>query len=370
MLLPGSPIDRLLPPVLLQQGPRDLLWWQWIALPVIAVVAWLTGALLGRLSAAIAARLARRTAVTWDDELVRELRGPASLAWTTFVAKALIGLIAMAPIPLRFVDQVLDALLFVAFFWALLRAVDVGVVVATGTGWAQTYPQSRSLVPLGSRVAKVAVFAIGIVAVLAEFGYPVASLIAGLGIGGLAVALAAQKTLENLFGAFTIGVDQPFREGDYVNVGGLQGTVEEVGLRSTRIRTLERTVVSIPNGKLAEMQIETFAPRDRYRLSHVLRVEHGTTAAQVRQITSGIEAALRREPKLFGTPSVRFTTIGEYSLHIEIYAQLATTDDGEFQRLREGLLLAFLEVVASAGARLAYPVRVLQQADQKAPAKQ
>lgn len=344
-----------------------MLWWQWIAFPCVMVAAWLLGAALGRLTIAVAMRLARRTSTKWDDKLIRGLHGPVALAWTLVFAQACVSLLQLAPIPERFVDELLHAGLFVAFFWALLRAVDVAVVATSTSGWARTYPQSRSLVPLGSRVAKVAVFAIAVVAVLAEFGYPVASLIAGLGIGGLAVALAAQKTLENLFGAFTIGVDQPFREGDFIKLADLTGTVESVGLRSTRVRTLERTIVTIPNGKLAEMQVETFAPRDRFRLAHVLRVAHDTSAAQVKQITTAIEALLRAQPKLFGEPAVRFTTIGEYSLHIEIAASLSTTDDGEFQLLREELLLGFLSAVERAGAALAYPVRTVQQAGRKAP---
>ena len=344
-------------------------WWQWIALPLVLTAAWLCGTILGQATVSVARRLARRTQAKWDDELADRLDGPATLAWTMLAAQAWVALLRLPAGAEIFLGRIFHAGLFVAFFWALARAVDVGSILAKESGWAHTYPQSRALVPLGSRVAKVAVVAIALVAVLAELGYPVASLIAGLGIGGLAVALAAQKTLENLFGAFTIGVDQPFRVGDYIKLADVSGTVEEIGLRSTRLRTLDRTIVTIPNGKLVEMQVETFAPRDRFRLAHTLRLAHGTEAAQVKQIVAGLEAALRAAPKLAGEPSVRLTAIAELGLVIEVYAYLDTTDDAEFQRIREDLLLAFLAVVEGAGARLAVPVRSIVQASPEAPAR-
>src|SRR5690606_10832654 len=117
---------------------------------------------------------------------------------------------------------------------------------------------------------------------IAQFGYPVATILAGLGIGGIAVALGAQKSLEHFFGSVSIGVDQPFRVGDWVNVGGAEGEIEAIGLRSTRIRTMDRTVISIPNGQLAESRTENFATRERIRLRAIIGVEYGTSAAKMR----------------------------------------------------------------------------------------
>lgn len=115
---------------------------------------------------------------------------------------------------------------------------------------------------------------------LGDGSFDVRTTVAGLGIGGLAVALAAQKTLANLFGAISIGVDRPFREGDYIKVGEVEGTVEAIGLRSTRLRTLDRTVVSIPNGDLADTRAETFGLRDRFQFMTTIGVEYGTRAAR------------------------------------------------------------------------------------------
>jgi MscS family membrane protein len=199
-----------------------------------------------------------------------------------------------------------------------------------------------------------------VVAVLADLGFAVTSLVAGLGIGGLALALAGQKTVENLFGAFSIGVDQPFRVGDFVTVEGVMGTVEVIGLRSTRIRTLERTVVTIPNGKLADMRIESFAPRDRIRFASVLGLSRATTAEQARAVLAGIEQALRAQPKLWpDSVTVRLKEITATSLDVEVQAWFTTTDFPEFQAIRQELLLSFMAIVEQAGTSLAIPTRAV-----------
>lgn len=162
---------------------------------------------------------------------------------------------------------------------------------------------------------------------LAQFDYPVGTLLAGLGIGGIAVALAAQKTVENLIGSVAIGIDKPFRVGDAVKIDDLEGTIEEVGLRSTRIRTAERSVVSIPNGKLADMRTESFAPRDRFRFSATVGLAYSTTAAQLEAIVGEIEAWFRAQPKIWkDTIYARFIELGESALNIEVMAWFVTID--------------------------------------------
>jgi MscS family membrane protein len=219
--------------------------------------------------------------------------------------------------------------------------------------WARAYPASRALVPLGSRITRVGVVGIALVALLAELGYPVASLIAGLGIGGLAVALAAQKTLENMFGAFSIGVDQPFRVGDHIKVETVEGTVESIGLRSTRVRTPDRTVVTIPNGKLADMRIESLAARDRIRLHARFGLVHATRSEQLRAVLAGIEARLRAEPRIWPSDLVvGLKQISETSLELEVVAWFEV-DDLEFRRIRQEVLLAIMEIVEKSGTRFA-----------------
>jgi MscS family membrane protein len=360
---------QFVPEVLLRPGPYRLLLWQWIALPVCAVLALLTARLLGGISHAVLRRIARRTTSRFDDELSDNLGGPIALGWFVAVSASALGLLELADAPEAFARRLLHGLFFVAFFWALFRAVDVARVAMRGSAWAGQNPASRSLLALGARVAKVLIGAMAVIAVVSALGYPVASLIAGLGIGGLALALAAQKTVENLFGAFSIGVDQPLREGDYVRLEGAEGTVEMIGLRSTRIRTPDRTVVSIPNGKLADQRTENLSARDRMRLSCTLGLEYGTTAAQMRAVLAGIERALRAHPLIWeDNVSVRFVALSESSLDVEVNAWFRTTDAAEFALVRQEMLLQFLQVVETAGTGFAFPTRTIHVAAASASA--
>lgn len=203
-----------------------------------------------------------------------------------------------------------------------------------------------------------------VTALVTALGYPAASLLAGLGVGGLAVALAAQKTVENLFGAFSIGVDQPFGEGDFIKVDTLTGTVESIGLRSTRIRTLERTLITIPNGKLSEMRIESYTARDRWRLSCNLALDYGTTSEQMHRVIRGMEEILRRHPKIWpDNIIVRFKEIGSYALNIEVMAWFLTTDWNEFLAIRQEVLLNFMDCVKLAGTSFAFIAQSLPSAD-------
>jgi MscS family membrane protein len=342
-------------------GPYHLPWWQWLALPLLLVVAWVAGMFLGRILRSLLGLLVRRTRVTWDDEIVAGIGGPLALACAAGAARLLIPFLEL---PAAWEGPLYNGLriaVVAAFFWCLLRVVTVtGQLVAT-SAWALSRPASRSLMPIGARIVQVGVIAVALVSILSDLGFRVTTLLAGLGIGGLALALAAQKTVENLFGAFSMGLDQPFRVGDYISAEGLAaGFVEEVGLRSTRIRTLDRTLITIPNGKLADMRIESFAHRDRIRFACVLGLAR-STADQMRRVLGGIEQALGAQPKLSpDSVVVRFKEITQTSLDIEVQAYFLTTDFAEFRTIRQELLLAFLDLVEKAGTTFVIPTRVVE----------
>jgi MscS family membrane protein len=340
-------------------GPLGLTWFQWLALATIIVASFLIGRLVGLVVRAVVSRFVKRTRATWDDALLPRLAGPLASALGLGVAAALLPRVGLASDEAVYAYVAIRAGYFAIFFWTLFRLVDFGFHLLSESMWAKSGP-SRSLIPLGSRVAKVGVLAIAVVAVLDRLGFPVASLIAGLGIGGLALALAAQKTVENLFGAFSIGVDQPFRVGDTVKVEDFLATVERVGLRSTRFRTLDRTIVTIPNGKLADSRIESLTARDRMRLATVIGLVYGTTESQVRQILDGFTRVLRAQPKLWPEAvTVLLRGLGASSIDIEIAAWFETEDFGEFQAIRQEVLLQFLRVVEDAGTSVAFPTQTV-----------
>jgi MscS family membrane protein len=311
-----------------------------------------------------------RTRVTWDDAVLARIGGPLTLLGLVaalYLAMPLLGLAAPAE---DFARQVLRSGLFVVFFWALMRSVDVLVHMLQESSWTSAHPAAVSLIPLAGSVLKILVLAMAIVSALSALGFPVASLIAGLGIGGLAVALAAQKTVENLVGAFSIGVDQPFKEGDMVKIGEHQGNVETIGLRSTRLRTLDRTLVTIPNAQVSEQRVETFAARDRIRLAMTIGLEYGATRAQILAVVEGFERVLRGHPRIWTeTVVVRFAGFGESSLDLEILCWFDTMDIDEFRDCRQAVLLDFMEVVEKAGCGFAFPTRTVHVVAEKAKGK-
>jgi len=348
------------PEVLQRAGPFDILRWQWLALPLLLVAAALLGALVSRLVRGLFSRAVARTSTAWDDAILDRLSAPLTVALTVAAASALLPWLALYAPAEHAAYRIVRVALFAVFFWSLWRLVDVVRRVVAGSRWATASPASRALLPLATRITKVLVVALAVVAVLSMLGYPVTSLVAGLGLGGLALALAAQKTVENLFGAFSIGVDQPFREGDFVRIDDFVGTVEAIGLRSSRFRTLDRTLVTLPNGRVADMRIESYAARDRLRFAAVVGLAYETTVAQMREVLAGFERVLRDHPKLWpDAVVVRFREFAASSLDIEIMAWFQTVDWAEFQLIRQEILLQFMEVVERSGTSIAFPTRTV-----------
>jgi MscS family membrane protein len=351
---------------LLEVGPHDLEYWQWLTLPVLLLAAWAFGSLLSRASRFLLGRIAARTEPPWDDELVKRMGAPITAAWTVIVAWLLLPALGLTLEARASVHSALRGGFFLVVFWAVARSINIAAQIIGQSPWAQSSPASRTLLPLGARVLQLLLLAIAVVALLSDLGYPVASLLAGLGIGGIAMALAAQKTVENLFGAFSIGADQPFREGDFVKIEDFVGTVEKVGLRSTRVRTLDRTLISIPNGKLAEMRIESYSARDRFRLSTVIGLTYDTSADRVRRAVEGFERVLREHPKTWQESIiVRFKEFGASSLNIEVMAWFEVTDWNEFQIVRQEILFQFMTVVEQVGSSFAFPTRTVHLVSSK-----
>jgi MscS family membrane protein len=358
-----------LPPWLLRSGPAALLWWQWGGLLALVVAAAVVGTALSALLRWALGKVTSRTPSRWDDRLLARTVGPARFAfWLALLRVGAPFLLLYAPAEERAHD-ILRGLFLANILWFCWRIVDVMAELSWDSPWSHQHPGSRALIPLARRAGKAVVSVAAVILFLSALGYPVTSLIAGLGLGGLAFALASQKTVENLFGAFSLGIDQPFREGDFVRVEELVGTVESLGLRSTKIRTLDRTLVSFPNGKLAEMRLETFAARERLRLACTVGLVYETTEAQMRAVLAGLEQTLREHPKIWSeSVTVCFKELAASSLDIEIMAWFTTSDWAEFQAIRQEVLLSFMKVVESAGTSFAFPTRTVHLAGARASA--
>jgi MscS family membrane protein len=366
--LPDKWIREHLPARLLAVGPFDVLYWQWIALLVLVPLSAFVGLLLARPTRGVLRKLVGRTETDIDDRLLEAARGPIILLWSVAASRVLLRWVALAAPAQAFVVEMQKAIAVVAVFWMILKTIGVLQELLPQMKWTETHPALRSLVPLGARIARLLVVAIGFLTVLSLFGYPIATILAGLGIGGIAIALGAQKSLEHFFGSVSIGVDQPFRVGDWISVNGVAGGIEAIGLRSTRIRTMDRTLVSIPNGALAEAQTENFGERDRIQLKGTVGLEYGTSAATIKLIRDGIEKILRAHPLTWQERvQVAFASFGAFSLDVEFFCWLETTAIDEFRAARHEILLQIMEFVESNGASFAFPTQTIHVARNGAP---
>ena len=352
--LKGRWFREHLPEPLLRDGPGPFIYWQLLALPLVMLGCHLAARPLAWLLVALMSRLARRTQLTWDDDVAQGLRGPARLLTAVPLFYFATGQLALYQRAEELVERLCRAGLLAALFWIALRALAAFGGTVLASEWGAVRPSLRDFSWFSLRVARITVWVVGGVVVLSQLGYPVGSLVTGLGIGGIAIALAAQKTVENLFGSVSILVDQPFRVGDAIRVDGVEGTVENIGLRSTRVRTLDRTLVVIANGKLADMRTECLSARDRMRFATRLRLSTTTTTAQLAALVADLEAVLRAHEKVDAdTIVVRFSAVGDGSLDVDASCAVLTTQWTEFTRYRHALLLGCVDAARRAGVELA-----------------
>ena len=352
-------LQRVLPSSFFNYGPQGLMWWQWLAIPALAVIALIIGRPLGAITRNILQRVFKRTRTTWDDRLLERVGGALGLIWAVAVFRLMLpGLALTSP---EVVHRVLAALVVVATFWALWRSVDVFIEMLLERPWAVDNPSARSLVAVTGNFTRVALTIMGLLSTLSAFGLPVTTAVAGLGIGGIALAFGAQKTVADLFGSVAIAADRPCRVGDTVRVEDVVGVVEEIGVRSTRIRTPDRSMVSFPNGRLADMRIETLAVRDRIRFATMVGVVYGTSEQQLKQVLTGMEDVLRRHPHIWkDVITVRFAGFGATALEIEVQCWFSTPDYELFRTYRQDVLFGFLKVIEQAGTAISWPTHTVQ----------
>lgn len=354
----GSGFAHHLPPVLVDTHFLEIALWQWLALIVLLigayVAAWAAASLLIRVLRPIVARSRSEL----DDRLLELMLPALRLLGTVGFFAAGLGLLVLTVPAQRFFDGLNTIGAVVGVAWLCFAGIDLLARVLGDAMQKRGRPQATYLVPLGARTLKAAVGALVLLAGLDNLGVDVTTIVAGLGVGGLAVALALRPTLENVFGGITVLVDQPVVPGEFCRYGDGDkvGTVEEVGLRSTRVRSLDRTIVSVPNGEFSNLQIENFARRDRLRLITTLNLRYETSADQLRHVLSELRRLLRSHPRVLEDPCrVRFVGFGASSLDVEIFAYVDTTDINDFLAVREDLFLRMIDVVEASGTGFAFP---------------
>jgi len=221
-------------------------------------------------------------------------------------------------------------------------------------------PGAAKLMQPMSTLAKILIVIFGLLFWLNNIGVNITTVLAGLGVGGLAVALALQKPIEDMMGALTIFSQAPMRVGDFCRYGKETGVVEDIGLRTTRLRTLTNTVVSIPNARIASVEVENLSYRTKIRYWPTLRLRYDTTPDQVRTIMDKIKTALEENEMVYEDPiRVRFTDFDDDAILVKVHCFIKTTDFNEFLAIAEDINFQIMEIVKSAGASFALPGRAV-----------
>ena len=348
-------VETRLPHALVSNSFLGLPLWQWlailIAVPVAAGLGWLVVQVL-RLPWYLWARYRKHEVAAAWNSFVR----PLWLVLGVLAHGVLVSYLRIPVLQRHRYQQVAGVVAVIGFnwlLWRILRAVLNNVrqraVLAgrMGTG---------SLMILGERMLKAAIVILAIFSVMGTLGFNLSAPLAGLGIGGIAIAFAAQKTLENLFGGVSILGDEVIRIGDTCRFGDRVGTVEDISLRSTRIRTPDRTELSIPNGSLATMNVENLSRRDKLLFTTKLGLRCETSSDQMRYVLVQVRRLLYEHPKVQtqGARS-RFVAFDASALTMEIFCYILTRDDSEFLAIREDLLLRIMDIVNAAGTGFAFP---------------
>lgn len=209
------------------------------------------------------------------------------------------------------------------------------------------------------RVTRVVLLLIAVVALSVVFGFDVKTMLTGLGIGGLAVALAAQKTLENLIGGVSLLLDKAVHVGDFCQIGDQRGTVEDIGLRSLKLRTVDQNLLVVPNGLLAQMQFQNMRCRSKLLINQTFALRIETEVKQLRLVLDGVQSMLNQHPAIEpGTSRVRVTNFVGAAFGLELFAYGKTGDWAQFTKIRQDVILKIAEIVTASGTRFAAPTQL------------
>ena len=249
-----------------------------------------------------------------------------------------------------------EALILFSMIWILVRLIDFAGLVMLEKAKKTESKMDDQLVPFVKEAVKVLVAGFGFLILIGVvFDLDIVSLVTGLGIGGLAFALAAKETLENLLGSFTLFLDKPFIVGDTVKVGTIEGKVESIGFRSTRIRSLDRMMVIVPNKKMTDAELINDTMRVSRRSSFVLNLSYATTESQMKAILIDLKILLSENLMLEENPTVRFRQFGPSSMDIAVIFFVKTSEMDEFLKIQEQINFSILEIIRKHGAEFAFP---------------
>jgi MscS family membrane protein len=322
------------------------------------ILFWVLRRLLATIVVAPLRRLAKHTSATWDDILLDAITVPAR-----FLIIA-VGLAVGAQILQvdfatdRFVQQLVRTFIIIAIFMTVYRAVDLLAPNTARLFRLTGLTITERLLPFARTAVKVVLLAVGLVIIIQEWGYDVSGLVAGLGLGGLAFSLAAKDTVENLFGFTTIVGDQPFIVGEFIKTPDVEGIVEHVGIRSTRIRQLDQAYVSVPNSKLASSAILNWSRLSKRRIDFVLGIDYRATASDLETLLERLRSLLKGHGKVEAESVIVYLiNFGADSYEILVRCYVLLPDWIEFTAEKEKLMLQILHILDELNLKIAFTGR-------------
>jgi MscS family membrane protein len=354
---------------------REILWgiplWRFVAAVVIVFFGFLSRRLITFVFNSVLKKRADRTRIKWDDDALELLPAPLALVaqiliW--YLAAVLLGL-PTEPIDVRtFVYHGLQVALAVGVSWFAFRFVDVlSRALARAAAKTETKLDDQ-LVPMLRKTTKVILTITVSVMVIQNLGYSVTSLLASLGVGGLALALAAKDTVANFFGSVIVFTDRPFQVGDWIEFSGIEGTVEEVGFRTTRVRRFDKSLVTVPNQAFSTSPITNHSRRPIRRIKLTVGLTYETNAEQMRNFLSKVRGLVADHPDIDQTfHFVHFTDFGDSSLNLQVYCFTKSIVWKEYLAAREDLMLQIMDAVAEHGLEIAFPTRTVYLRDEHWP---
>jgi len=351
-----SDFERKLPAILTKNRFLSMPLWQWLgillAIPVALIIGW---ALLLIPRLALRDYRKRRNSSLIPRFPIFHI-GPGTLFLSAFIHYIFVFMIGASIVYRQYYRRVLWIFIAVAVYWLVTRITSEVSTRITQRLTLSGRMAERSVVSLGRRVLEVFAFiVIGLIA-LSALGVNVTAALAGLGIGGLAIGLGAQKTFENLLGGISILTDKALQIGDSCRIGDQRGTVEDIGLRSTQLRTEDRTVVSIPNGTVASAVLENYRQRDKILFRQTVRLRYDLAPDHIRYALQELRAVLRQNNQIEDASArVRLLRFGDVGIEVEVYAYVLVREFVEYLAIQESLLLSIVDTLERTGAAVAFP---------------
>ncbi len=350
-------IEQYLPDILVNTWFLRFPLWQWISVLLVVPISLVIATGLTRLARPLLLRVMERIAGVHGDYHTVQLAGPMRLAIFT-VGMWCISFLSGSIIASLFWTYVAAVLTVISICWLLMRIIDIGLAVKKMQSESGAAGKI-AVIQLAGKLIKILIAATGAITILYIAGINITAALTGLGIGGIAVAFAAQKTLENLFGGIMIISDRTIHVGDFCRAGTALGVVEEIGLRSTYLRTQDRTIVAIPNGQMASMSIENLSARDKILFRHSIPLRYETGPSQLRHLLTDMRTLLKNHEKVeSGTFRVRLMKLGDSSFSVEIFAYVLERGYEDYLEIQENLLLRMLELIEENGTAIAPPAQL------------